>query len=133
MAEYPVLLFDGICNLCSAAVQFIIKRDAGGDFRFAAMQSPAGERLLAEHRLTDVSSETMVLLVGRDIYLRSDAALEIARRLDGVWSLLRWFSLLPRSWREAGYRLLANNRFRWFGRRQSCLMPSEENRRRFLD
>ena len=132
MKTHPVLLFDGVCNLCSAAVQFIIQRDAGS-FRFAAMQSPAGERLLAEHRLTDVSSETMVLIVGRNIYLRSDAALQVARRLDGAWSLLRWFSLLPHSWREAVYRLLANNRFRWFGRRQSCLLPSAEDRRRFLD
>lgn len=133
MDEQPVLLFDGVCNLCSAAVQFIIKRDARGAFRFAAMQSLAGERRLAEHRLTDVSSETMVLIVGRNIFLRSDAALEVARRLDGGWALLRWFSLLPRSWREAGYLLLANNRFRWFGRRRSCLLPSDEIRRRFLD
>ncbi len=132
MNEHPVLLFDGVCNLCSTAIQFIIKRDSGDCFRFAAMQSPAGERLLAEHRLTDLSSETMVLIVDRSIYLRSDAALEIARQLDGAWSLMRWFSLLPRAWREAGYRRLASNRFRWFGRRRSCLMPSEENRRRFL-
>jgi predicted DCC family thiol-disulfide oxidoreductase YuxK len=133
MNAHPVLLFDGVCNLCSAAIQFIIKRDTAGVFRFAAMQSPTGERLLAEHGLTDVSAETMVLIIGQHIYLRSDAAVEIARRLDGAWSLLHWFFLLPRSWREASYRLFANNRFRWFGRRQSCLLPSEENRRRFLD
>ncbi|WP_303721817.1 thiol-disulfide oxidoreductase DCC family protein [Malonomonas rubra] len=132
MNEHPVLLFDGVCNLCSAAVQFIIKRDAGA-FRFAAMQSPAGERLLAEHRLTDVSGETMVLIVGRNIYLRSDAALQVARRLNGAWALLYGFILLPRSWRESGYRLLANNRYRWFGRRQSCRLPSEEDRHRFLE
>ena len=133
MSEHPIILFDGICNLCDWAVQFIIRNDSEDCFRFAAMQSPAGQALLARHGLTELSTETMVLIDGTTIHLRSDAAIEIARRLPGGWSRLAWFAYLPKGLRDAGYRLLARNRFRWFGRKQACLLPSEETRRRFLD
>ncbi len=133
MNEHPIILFDGICNLCDTAVQFIIKKDIEGCFHFAAMQSPAGQALLAQHGLSELSTETMVLIDGAAIHLRSDAAIEIVRRLPGRWSMLAWFAHVPRGLRDAGYRLLARNRFRWFGQKQVCLLPSGEIRRRFLD
>lgn len=133
MNEHPIILFDGICNLCDTAVQFIIRKDIEDCFRFAAMQSPAGQALLVQHGLSELSAETMVLIDGAAIYLRSDAAIEIARRLPGRWSMLAWLVHSPRGLRDAGYRLLARNRFRWFGQKQVCLLPSGELRRRFLD
>ena len=133
MNEHPIILFDGVCNLCDTAVQLIIRKDPEDCFRFAAMQSPAGQALLARHGLTELSAETMVLIDGTAIHLRSDAVIEIARRLPGRWSMVAWFAHVPRGLRDAGYRLVARNRFRWFGRRQACLMPSAETRRRFLD
>ena len=133
MAEHPIILFDGECNLCATAVQFIIRRDPEARFRFAALQSPVGERLLADYALQDLQTETMVLLARGQAYLRSDAALEISRGLSGTWPALALLRYLPRRLRDAGYCWIAARRMRWFGRSSSCLLPSPELRRRFLN
>ncbi|HEX9777878.1 MAG TPA: thiol-disulfide oxidoreductase DCC family protein [Geopsychrobacteraceae bacterium] len=133
MEEHPIILFDGECNLCDRAVQFIIRRDPRARFRFAALQSPAGERLLAEHGLQGLESETMVLIDRGKVYLRSDAALQISRRLSGGWPLVALLRFLPRALRDGCYRWIATRRFAWFGRKTSCLLPTPELRRRFLD
>ena len=133
MATHPVILFDGECNLCTAAVQFIIRRDPAACFRFAALQSPVGKRLLREYDLQGLELETMVLLARGRAYLRSDAALEICHRLSGGWPALSLLRFLPRRLRDLGYRWIAAHRTRWFGRRNSCLLPSPELSRRFLD
>ncbi len=133
MAARPIILFDGECNLCAAAVRFIIRRDPGARFLFAALQSPIGERLLADYALQDLQTETMVLIARDKAYLRSDAALEISRDLSGAWPALALLRYLPRRLRDAGYRWIAAERRRWFGRSDFCLLPSPELRRRFLD
>lgn len=133
MGEHPVILFDGGCNLCDSAVQFIIRRDPQARFKFAAMQSPAAQRLLGRQRLSEVSGATMVLIEDGEVFLKSTAALRIARRLPVVRFLMSPLILVPRLLRDRGYDFIARNRFSWFGRKRVCLLPSADVRRRFLD
>lgn len=133
MDEHPVILFDGGCNLCDSAVQFIIRRDPQARFRFAAMQSPAAQRLLGRQRLTEVNDATMVLIEDGEVFLKSTAALRIARRLPVVRFMMSPLILVPRLLRDMGYDFIARNRFSWFGRKGVCLLPSADVRRRFLD
>lgn len=127
-----ILLFDGVCNLCSRAVQFVIRHDPEGRFRFAALQSPAGQRLLVEHGLPAGALDTFVLIEGARCFTRSDTAIELARRLQGPWRWLRLAAIVPRPIRDWAYGVLVRNRYRWFGRRESCLVPTPELAQRFL-
>jgi len=130
--ETPVLLFDGVCNLCNASVQWILKRDHKAHFRFAALQSEFGQQILQKHGLTTEQFDTVVLSVGDRIFLRSDAPLEIVRRLGGFWKLFYLFKILPRPLRDALYNFVARNRYRWFGRQAACMLPRPEWKGRFL-
>jgi predicted DCC family thiol-disulfide oxidoreductase YuxK len=130
--EHPVLLFDGVCNLCNSSVQFIIERDPNARFRFASLQSEEGQALLSrfENRPADLSS---VVLVQDDLlYARSEAALRVARQLGGGWSLLYAFIVVPRPIRDAVYDWIARNRYRWFGKKDACMIPSPDLKSRFL-
>lgn len=159
----PTILFDGVCNLCAWSVQFIIRRDPQAQFRFAALQSPAGQRLLAAHRQgvgrgqTQTSADeehtvrahprlsasndsqgaqlldSVVLLERGRAYTRSTAALRIARRLRWPWPILWPLVAFPRPLRDWAYDLVARNRYRWFGRRSACMLPTPALRARFLD
>lgn len=131
--EHPILLFDGVCNLCEASVHFIIKRDPKAIFRFASLQSPDGQVLLEKFNLARDDFDTMVLIEGARCYLRSAAGLRIARRLSGAWPLLSAFLILPRFLRDAIYRWIATNRYRWFGKKEACLVPTSDIRSRFLE
>jgi predicted DCC family thiol-disulfide oxidoreductase YuxK len=128
----PLLLFDGVCNLCNAYVQWVLKRDKKGIFRFAALQSEAGQTVLWAKGLSGQKMDTVILAVGNDIFSRSDVALEIVRRLGFPWSLLYVFKWVPRPIRDAVYNWVARNRYRWFGRREECMLPRPEWRERFL-
>jgi predicted DCC family thiol-disulfide oxidoreductase YuxK len=132
MDEFPILLFDGVCNLCSGTVRFVIRHDPGGRFRFAALQSEAGRRLLVQHGLPADALDTFVLIEGARCFTRSDAAIELARRLGGAWRGLAWLRLVPRPIRDAAYGVVVRNRYRWFGRSESCMVPTPELARRFL-
>ncbi|MFN0213055.1 MAG: thiol-disulfide oxidoreductase DCC family protein [Saprospiraceae bacterium] len=127
-----VLLFDGVCNLCNASVQWILKRDRMGHFRFAALQSEIGQQYLQQHGLASKDFDTVVLVANGRIYLRSDAALEILRHIGGFWKLLYVFKLLPQPLRDAIYKLVARNRYRWFGHREECMLPKPAWKDRFL-
>jgi predicted DCC family thiol-disulfide oxidoreductase YuxK len=132
-AGHALVLFDGVCNLCSAAVQFIIDRDPAGHFVFASLQSELGQRILAASgRDPTEAPETVLLVENGVVHDRSTAALLIARHLRGGWKLLRAAALLPRPLRDAAYRLVARNRYRWFGQAQECRVPTPELRARFL-
>ena len=128
----PILLFDGVCNLCNASVQWILKRDRQAQFRFAALQSEIGQQILQRHGLVSENFDTVVLAVGEQIFLRSDAPLEIVRNLGGFWRLLYFFKIVPRPLRDAMYNFVARNRYRWFGRREACMLPKPEWKERFL-
>ncbi len=124
-AERRVVLFDGICNLCNGAVRFVARHDRARRFEFAALQSETGARLLRERRpgFALDQLETLVLIEGTRVYTHSDAALRIARGLDGAWPLLGLLALVPRVIRDAAYRFVARRRYRWFGRTEACMLP----------
>jgi len=134
VAGESVVLFDGHCNLCDAAVRFVIARDAAGVFRFASLQSAAGEGLLRArgHVPATGEPESVVLVEGPEVHWRSDAALRIARRLDGAWPLAYALVVVPRFLRDALYRAIARRRYRWFGRTDTCRLPGPEHADRFL-
>lgn len=129
---HPVVLFDGVCNLCNGSVQFILKRDPQARFRFASLQSDAGRSLLQEHGLDPEALSSVVVIDGGQAWRESSAALRIARYLPGGWKLLRIFTLVPRPLRDAVYRWIARNRYRWFGKMETCWLPTPELKGRFL-
>ena len=129
---HPVLLFDGVCNLCNHSVQFIIKKDVVGLFHFAALQSEEGKAILRKHKLSPDSLDTVVLIMNDKAYTRSSAALQVLRKLGLPWSLMSVFLILPKGFRDYVYNFIAKNRYRWFGRQESCMMPTPELKSRFL-
>lgn len=131
--EPPVLVFDGVCLLCSAWVAFVLRHDRSGRIRFAAMQSSAGRNLLEAYGL-DADDPLSFLFVteGRG-HTQSDAILRLVGSFGGAWRLVTMLRVLPAVLRDALYRLIARNRYRWFGRRDHCLIPDAAVRARFLD
>lgn len=128
----PILVYDGLCNLCNASVQWVIARDPRATFRFASLQSEAGRALLARHALRPGAIDTVVLVDGDCVWLKSDAGLEVLRRIGGGFTLLRALRVVPRPLRDALYEWVARNRYRWYGKRAECLAPAPELRERFL-
>ena len=128
----PILLFDGVCNLCNGAVRFAIARDPRARLRFAPLQSDAGRALLLRHDLPPDALETVVLVDGEGVHTRSTAMLRLLRELGPPWSWLWPLVAIPRPLRDALYGWVARNRYRWFGRRAECMIPTPEQRARFL-
>ncbi len=129
-----IVLFDGVCNMCNGAVNFIIDHERGDELRFTALQSPAGVDALrargCEPRAGD--PESIVLIEGHRVYDRSTAALRIARHLRGAWRAAYWLILVPRPLRDLVYAFIARNRYRWFGKKEVCRVPTPSLRRKFL-
>lgn len=123
------MLFDGVCNLCNGLVQFVLPRDPGAHFHFASLQSATAQRLLQGR----IPAETIVLLEGGRRYVKSTAALRIVRRLRFPWPIFYAGVAVPRPVRDVVYDWVARHRYRWFGRRESCLLPAPEWRGRFLE
>lgn len=128
----PIVFFDGVCNLCNRIVRFIIKRDPRGQFRFAALQSDAARALLAEAGVEGQAGDTMLLLEDARLFDRSTAALRIARRLRFPWRLAYALIIIPRPLRDWLYRIIARHRYRWFGKRDTCMVPTPELQQRFV-
>ena len=128
----PVLLFDGVCNLCNASVQWVLKRDKNAVFRFAALQSATGRALLRSAGLSPENFDSVVLFDGGRVFTRSDAALEVAHRMGGFWSWLAVFRVVPRPLRNGVYDWIARRRYRWFGKTESCMIPQPEWADRFV-
>ncbi len=130
--EPPVILFDGVCNLCNGAVNFVIDRDPDARFKLAALQSEPGRALAARCGIDADALDSIVLVERGRCYTRSAAALRIARGLGGAWPLLAALEAVPAPLRDRIYAWVAANRYRWFGRRESCRVPTPELRGRFL-
>lgn len=128
---HPVILFDGICNFCDASVQFILKRDDHEVFYFASQQSAGGQTLLEKYNVP-AGSDSMVLIENDKVYFKSTAALRISRHLRGGWKLLYLLLIVPSPIRNVIYDIIAKNRYKWFGKKDSCLLPPENVRKRFL-
>ncbi len=124
------MLFDGVCNLCNATIVWLLERDRKGEFRFASLQSASARALLGE-RYANLP-DSIVLIDGEEIHVESEAGLRIASRLGFPYSLLASSRVLPRFVRDAVYRFVARNRYRWFGKRDSCALPRPEWKDRFL-
>jgi len=131
--DHAIVFFDGVCNLCNGAVNFIIDRDPAAYFRFAPLQSDIAHEHLEILEGTDANLDTIVLLEDGETYERSTAALRIARRLTGGWPLLYAFIAVPRPLRDAVYDWIAHHRYDWFGRREQCRVPTPELKSRFLE
>jgi predicted DCC family thiol-disulfide oxidoreductase YuxK len=127
-----LLLFDGICRLCDQSVQFILRHDQQQRICFCSIQSPAGRQWYQQLGLNPDQPETMVLIGPQGAYRKSDAALEIANLLGGVWRLAILFKIIPRPLRDAAYLLIARHRYRWFGRHSQCPLPQPEWHDRFV-
>lgn len=130
-----IILFDGVCNLCNNAVNFIIDRDKKDIFRFASLQSEAGQQLTSERGIdAERALDSMILIEpGVAYYQRSTAALEIAKELSGGYSYLKYFSFLPEGLRDGIYSLIAKNRYKWFGKEESCRIPTPKLKAKFLN
>ncbi|MFN7325463.1 MAG: thiol-disulfide oxidoreductase DCC family protein [Chitinophagales bacterium] len=128
-----VLLFDGVCNLCNTSVKWVLLRDKKGEFKFAAIQSEAGQSLLKSFGLENQPLESVILISGRQAYIKSDAAIKVASKLGGIWTIALVFRLVPRPVRDAIYNWVAKNRYRWFGKQEQCLLPQPEWKDRFLN
>jgi len=131
--DESVILFDGVCNLCNASVRFVIKRDRAARFSFASLQSGYTASLFRKLNFHANGVDSIVLLESGKLYVRSTAALKIARHLDGLWPLLYAFIIVPRFIRDAVYDFVARNRYRWFGKKEYCEVPAPGMKERFLD
>ncbi|GAB6859978.1 thiol-disulfide oxidoreductase DCC family protein [Haloplanus litoreus] len=129
----PVLLFDGVCNLCNGVVQFLVRRDPAGRIRYAPLQSDSGQALLERAGLAGDDMDTVVLVEGDRAYTKSGAAIRVAELLGWPYRLARLGRLVPRRLRDALYDIVAANRYGWFGRKERCMVPDEDVSDRFLD
>lgn len=131
-APHNLVLFDGICNLCNGAIQFIVERDPKQKFRFASLQSEAAQHHITHFSLSGPHLYSILLIKKGKVYDRSSAALEIARELSGLWPVLYGFKIIPRFIRDALYNLVAANRYWLFGKKDECMIPTPELKARFI-
>lgn len=128
-----IILFDGVCNLCDASVQFILKRDEKDVFRFAALQSDKGKELTKARGISTPHLDSIILIVpGEAYYVKSDAALQIGRHLKGYAFVAKALLLIPSSIRDIVYDFVAKNRYKWYGKKTACLVPTAEMKAKFL-
>ncbi|HMK04755.1 MAG TPA: thiol-disulfide oxidoreductase DCC family protein [Ferruginibacter sp.] len=132
MKGQPVILFDGVCNFCNSAVNFTLKRNKKADILFAALQSEVGHKLLQQYNLPADDMESFVFIDNGKAYKQSTAALKVCKRLRGLWPLTYGLIIVPRFIRDSIYNWIAGNRYKWFGKRQECMIPTPDVKERFL-
>ncbi|MBK6384923.1 MAG: thiol-disulfide oxidoreductase DCC family protein [Chitinophagaceae bacterium] len=133
MVNQRVILFDGVCNFCSFWVNFAIKRDRKKKLKFAPLQGEAANNLLPQHNINPASLSSVVFIDKEKAYTQSSAAIRICKHLDGGWKLLYGLIIIPKFIRDFIYNIIARNRYKWFGKKESCMVPTQELRERFLD
>lgn len=127
-----IVLFDGVCNFCNRSINFIIRHDKNDYFRFAPLQSPTGQELMKKNGLEGAAPDSVVLYENGKLYTKTSAALRIARKLNGAWPLLYGFIIVPPFIRDIAYTIIARNRYRWWGKTESCMVPTPGLRRKFI-
>lgn len=132
MNQQPIILFDGVCNFCNNAVNFVIKRNAKANILFTPMQSIAGQKLLQQNNLPVDDMQSFVFIDEGKVHKQSTAALKVCKHLRGLWPLCYGFIIVPKFIRDGVYSWIAQNRYKWFGKRQSCMIPTPEVKARFL-
>ncbi|MEP6583324.1 MAG: thiol-disulfide oxidoreductase DCC family protein [Ginsengibacter sp.] len=133
MHSRSVILFDGVCNLCNSAVAFVIKRDKKNLFQFAPLQSATANSLLKNHDISSGEMKSFILIVDEKLYTESTAALIVCRYLNGLWPLLYGLIIVPHFIRDGIYRWVAGNRYKWFGKKDECMIPTPELQAKFLN
>lgn len=132
--DIPIILFDGVCNLCERTVHFVVRRDRDRQFRFASLQSEVAQQMLASHQYAFDPLSSVLLIVDDKMYRKSGAALQIVRRLDGAWSVFYYlFFWVPKFIADPAYDFIANRRYKWFGKKSECWVPDDDLRQHFLD
>ena len=132
MAEKATVLFDGVCNFCNSSVNFIIDRDKEDYFQFTPLQNDLAKDILRQNGYNPDDLDSVVLYEDGTVYTESTAALRIAKRLKGLWPLLYGFIIIPPFIRNSVYRFIARNRYKWFGKREACRLPSPEVKAKFI-
>ena len=130
--EQKIILFDGVCNLCNGFVQFIIKRDQNAIFKFAALQSDYGQAFLKSQNLNQLELKSVILIEGEKIYTQSTAALKITKYLDGAWKFGYALIIVPPFIRNGIYKIVSKYRYKWFGKKDQCMVPTVDLKERFL-
>ena len=128
-----MILFDGVCNFCNATTNFVLKQDKKGIFRFAPLQSEVGQSLLKQYHLPSEEFDSFVLIDNGKVYKKSAAALRVMNKLPWYWKEAQILRIIPTPFRDAIYDFLARNRYKWFGKKDHCMVPTAEMRSRFLD
>jgi len=131
--EKKIVLFDGVCNLCSSAVQFIIKRDKKNQFLFASLQSSSASGLLKKYSYTQSEFNSFILIDNNKVYTHSSAVLHVLKSLSSIWSICYIFIIVPKFIRDGIYNFIAKHRYKWFGKKQECWVPTPELQSKFLD
>ena len=129
---HSIILFDGVCNLCNGAVNFVIKRDPGNVFKFTPLQEKQGVLLLKKHAIDAQELDSIVLVENKKVYTKSSAALRIARKLSGLWPLFFVLLIIPSFIRDGVYDFIAKNRYKWFGKKEQCMIPTPGLKEKFL-
>lgn len=132
LSDHPIVLFDGVCNLCCSSVQFIIKHDPKHLFRFASLQGEFGQQVLEQYHLPAAAFSSFILLEKGIFYTKSSGALRVTKKLNGLWPGLYAFSIIPLFIRNAVYNWVAKNRYQWFGKKETCPIPTTELSKFFL-
>ena len=131
--DKPIIFFDGVCNLCNSSVQFILKKDTNNVFLFSSLQSDAAKGILLQYNLENFDLSSIILVENNVIYQKSTAVLKIAKRLTGISKYTYVFIIVPKFIRDGVYSLIAKNRYKWFGKRDSCMLPTAALKLRFLE
>jgi predicted DCC family thiol-disulfide oxidoreductase YuxK len=127
-----ILLFDGYCNLCHSSVQFVIKHEKKPEILFCSLQSPLGAELLKEYSIDPITTDSLVLIENNNAFIKSSAALRLAKHLKGFYPIAFGFIIVPPFIRNAVYDYIAKNRYKWYGKKDSCMIPEQEISKRFL-
>ena len=131
--DKPLILFDGVCNFCNTMVNFVIKQDKKNIFRFAALQSEAGRKLLEQYKIYWRRSDSFVVIDNGKAYMKSNAALHLYNKLPWYWKWTQLFWVFPRFIRDGMYNLIAKNRYKWFGKKEECAIPTPDIKEKFLN
>ena len=129
---HSIILFDGVCNLCNGAVNFVIKRDTGNVFKFTPLQEKQGVLLLKTHAVDTQKLDSIVLIENEKVYVKSSAALRIAKKMSNLWPLFFVLLIIPSFIRDGVYDFIAKNRYKWFGKKEQCMIPTQGLREKFL-
>ncbi|MES2429810.1 MAG: thiol-disulfide oxidoreductase DCC family protein [Bacteroidota bacterium] len=132
MNNGPIILFDGVCNFCNSAVNFTLKRDKNKTIRFAPLQSDAGQQLLNQYNLPKEDMRSFVFIDNGKAYTQSTAAIKVCTYLRGLWPMSKAFLIVPKFIRDGLYNWIAKNRYKWFGKQETCMIPTPDIRSRFL-